>query len=328
MRLLILGGTVFLGRHLVDAACQAGHQVTVFNRGRHDPDHVPDVEQLRGDRDGQLDALVGREWDAVVDTSGYVPRVVRQSADLLAGNVGQYAFVSSLSVYPDVTTPGLDESAPVATMPDETVEEITGETYGPLKALCEREVERAFPGRALIARPGLIVGRYDPSDRFTYWPHRVAQGGEVLAPGREDRAIQLIDVRDLAAWVVRMVECGGTGIYNANGPDYRLTMGRLLDVCKAVSGSDARFVWVEDAWLLENGVTPWTELPLWVPEEEFPGFFTFNCGKAMKAGLSFRPLEDTVRDTLTWDETLPGERTWQAGLARDREEELLALRSD
>ena len=183
MNLLILGGTVFLGRHLVEAALARGHAVTLFNRGQHNPDLFPEVERLRGDRDGDLQALEGRRWDAVVDTCGYVPRVVRASAEMLAPNVDHYTFISSISVYADTSKPGIDEQAPVGTLDDPTTEEVTGESYGPLKALCEQAAEAAMPGRVLNIRPGLIVGPHDPTDRFTYWVRRVAEGGEVLAPG-------------------------------------------------------------------------------------------------------------------------------------------------
>jgi 2'-hydroxyisoflavone reductase len=322
MKILILGGTVFLGRHLVDAALARGHEVTLFNRGQHNPDLYPELERLRGDRDGGLDALKSRQWDAAIDTCGYVPRIVRASATLLADAVAHYTFISTISVYADVTQPGVDERGPVGTLADATVEEITGETYGPLKALCEEAVEAALPGRALIIRPGLIVGPYDPTDRFTYWPVRVARGGEVLAPGRPARAIQVIDGRDLAEWTVRMVEGRRAGIYNADGPDYLLTMGALLDTCREVAGSDARFTWVGDEALLAAGATPWSEVPVWVPEREAQGFFSIDCGKALAAGLTIRPIAETVRDTLAWHATRPA-GPMKAGMTREREAELL-----
>ena len=327
MNILILGGTIFLGRHLVDAALARGHEVTLFNRGQHNPDLFPNVEKLRGDRDGNLDALRDRWWDAVVDTCGYVPRIVRASAELLAGAVSHYTFVSSLSVYAATRQPGTYESATVGRLQDETVEEITGETYGPLKALCEQAAERVMPGRVLNVRPGLIVGPFDPTDRFTYWPARVARGGDVLAPGRPDRQIQLIDVRDLAEWIVRAVENNLTGVYNADGPDYALSMGTLLDASKAVSGSNAHFVWVEDQFLIDSGVQPWSEVPLWIPESDpdAAGFFAFDCRKAISAGSTFRPLADTIRDTLAWDATRPSDREWRAGLKLEREAELLKV---
>ncbi len=327
MKILILGGTVFLGRHLVDAALARRHEVTLFNRGQSNPDLFPDVEKLRGNRDGDLSALRGRRWDAAIDTCGYVPRVVRASAELLAGAMQHYTFISSLSVYADTRQPGIDENAPVGALPDETVEDMTGETYGPLKALCEQAVERAMPGRVLNVRPGLIVGSHDPTDRFTYWPIRVARGGDVLAPGRPERAVRFIDVRDLAEWIIRAIEQNLTGVFNADGPDYPLTMRQLLDTSKAVSGSDARFAWVDEKFLADAGIVPWSELPLWIPESdpEAVGFFAFDCSKAIRAGLTFRPLEGTVRDTIAWDATRRVDREWRAGLTAEREAELLKV---
>lgn len=323
MKLLILGGTVFLGRHIVASARQRGHEITLFTRGERNPDLFPDVEKLRGNRDGNLAPLEGRRWDAVIDTSGYVPRIVRASAKLLRDAVGHYTFISSISVYAGFETPGMDETAPVGMLPDEGVEEITGETYGPLKALCERAVEEVMPGRALIIRPGLIVGPYDPTDRFTYWPRRVARGGEVLAPDRPDRETQFIDARDLADWTVRMVEASAIGVYNATGPAERLTMGRLLDVCNAAGGGTATFTWVPEHFLLDAGIGPWMELPLWVPESEGAGFSSVSIAKALAAGLTFRPLGETVRDTLAWDAARPADTEHRAGLDAEKERETL-----
>lgn len=326
MQILIIGGTVFLGRALVEAALQRGHALTLFNRGQSDPAAFPDVEQLHGDRKVDLSALKGRRWDAAIDTCGYVPRVVRMSTSLLAEAVNHYTFVSTLSVYPDNVPAGADEHTPVATLRDETIEEVTGETYGPLKALCEATAERVMPGRVFIPRPGLIVGPYDPSDRFTYWPHRVAQGGEVLAPGRPERPIQFIDVRDLAEWTIRMIELNQTGIFNATGPMTPVTMGQLLEDSKAVSGSDARFVWLSEPFLSEHSVAPWTDLPVWVPESDpaLAGFHGFENGRALYTGLTFRTVDETVRDTLAWEATRPADHAWRAGITREREAELLA----
>ncbi|HEX8032471.1 MAG TPA: epimerase [Ktedonobacterales bacterium] len=325
MKLLILGGTSFLGRHLVELAQTRGHTLTLFNRGQRNPDLYPDVEQLRGNRDGDLAALHGRTWDAAIDTSGFVPRIVRASAELLSGSVSHYTFISSISVFSDFSTVGIDESAPVGTLADPTVEEITGETYGPLKALCEQAVEQALPGRALIVRPGLIVGPYDPTDRFTYWPHRVAQGGEVLAPAHATLPVQIIDARDLAGWILTMVEAHHTGVYNATGPAYPLTLGNVLDTCRTESNSDAHITWVAEQFLLDHSVEPWMQLPLWVPQSDptKAGFSAVNCHKAIAAGLTFRPLAGTVRDTLAWDATRPSDHPWRAGITRDREAELL-----
>ena len=308
MKLLILGGTLFLGRAVVEAALARGHAVTLFNRGRHDPGSFPEVERLIGDRDGDLDALVGRSWDAVVDTSGYVPRLVRASAELLAGAVQAYVFISSVSVYADLSRP-IDESSPLATMPDESVEEVTGSSYGPLKALSERAVAESFPAGALIVRPGLIVGRHDPTIRFSYWTARIARGGEILAPGDPDTPVQLIDVRDLAEWVLRMIEAGQIGAFNATGPDYALTMGQLLEACRTASGSDARFTWVDERFLTDRGVLPWSTLPLWLPpsRESHRCFHRIGIDRARAEGLTFRPLVETARDTLAWQRASEGE---------------------
>ncbi len=325
MKILILGGTVFVGRCLVEAAQARGHQVTLFNRGQHNADLFPHVEKLRGDRDGDgLDALAGRSWDAVLDTCGYVPRVVRQSAELLSGAVSRYVFISSISVYADTRASGVDESSPVGTLEDPTTEEIAGDTYGPLKALCEQAVQAALPDGALILRPGFIVGPHDPTDRFTYWPHRIAQGEDVLAPGRPDQPVQVIDARDLAEWTIRLLEQGAVGVYNATGPDYPLTLGEILQTCKAVSGSDARFIWATDEYLKESEADTFALLPFYVPEaSEANGIMGARIAKAVAAGLTFRPLADTVNDTLTWDNARPADLPRRVGLSRERERELL-----
>jgi len=325
MKVLILGGTVFLGRHLVEAALARGHEVTIFNRGQHSPELYPNVEKLRGDRDGDLTALEGRRWDAAIDPSGYVPRIVGASARLLAPNVGHYTFISSLSVYGDTRTPGMEESTPAAELTEPGSEEVQ-KHYGPLKALSERAAEEAMPGRTLSIRAGLIVGRHDPTDRFTYWPRRVARGGDVLAPGRPDRYVQFIDVRDLAEWNILAVERGVTGVFNATGRHDTTTVAGLLQTCKDVSGGDARFVWVPDEFLEVQGAGPWMELPLWIPETnaEMAGFLRVSSDKAIAAGLTFRPLADTVQDTLDWDRSRPADTEYRAGMKPEREAELLA----
>jgi len=327
MHLLIIGGTIFLGRHLVPAALKRGHTVTLFNRGQHNPDLFPEVEKLHGDRKTEegLAVLDDRRFDAVIDTCGYVPRVVRLSAERLAGRVKTYCFISSISVYANFRTPGIDESAPVGTLEDTTVEEVTGESYGPLKALCEHAVSTLFPEGALNIRPGLIVGPDDPSDRFTYWPHRIARGGEVLAPDNPNRNTQIIDVRDLAGWTIHLLEQGTTGVYNATGPQQPLSYGALFDTCRTVSGSDARFTWVDEAFLQQEGVQPWMELPLWVPtsDPDTLGFDAINITKAIAAGLTFRPIAETIQDTLTWDATRPQEDAWKHTLSPDKERTVL-----
>jgi 2'-hydroxyisoflavone reductase len=324
MKLLVLGGTVFLGRAIVEDALRRGHEVTLFNRGQRNPDLFPEAEKLHGDRDGGLGILAGRRWEAVIDTSAYFPRLARASAEALKDAVDRYVFISTISVYADFTQVGMDENAPVGTLEDETVEQVTGETYGPLKALCEQAVEAALPGRAIIIRPGLIVGPHDQSNRFTYWPTRIARGGDVLVPRSLDWQTQIIDVRDLAAWSVTMAETGALGVYNATGPDHRLTMGDVFETSRAVAGSDARPVVIPEEFLLAAGVGPWMELPLWMPEKpELAGFSAVNCARAYAAGLTFRPLAETVRDTLAWDRTLPADAERRAGLKPERETELL-----
>jgi len=322
MKLLILGGTIFLGRHIVEAALARNHEVTLFNRGQHNADLFPAVEKLHGDRTKDLSALAGRRWDAVIDPSGYVPRHVRATAEALADRVDHYTFISTISVYPDFSQPNIDENAPVGQLADESVEEVTGESYGPLKALCEQAAEQALPGRVFNMRPGLIVGPFDPSDRFTYWPQRVARGGEVLAPGDPHQAIQFVDGRDLAAWTVRMVEARQTGVYNATGPAQPLAMQQFLANCQAVIQSDANFTWVSEAFLLEKEVGPFVEMPLWVPASE-AGLDQVNSLKAIQAGLTFRPMADTIRDTLTWHNSRPSDQPLRAGLPPERERTLL-----
>lgn len=324
MKILVLGGTVFLGRHLVDAALARGHEVTLFNRGQHGVELYPELEKLRGDRDGDLSALVGRRWDAVIDPSGYVPRLVRASVELLAPNTDHYTFISSISVYGDTRTPGMDESVPVARMEDPANEEVQ-QHYGALKALCEEAAEAVMPGRVLSVRAGLIVGPYDPTDRFTYWPRRVALGGDVLAPGRPDRFVQFIDARDLAGWTIRMVESGGAGAYNASGRHDTMTMTNLLETCVHVARNDARLVWIPDEFLKEHEAGPWMELPLWIPEDnaEMAGFLRCCSEKAISDGLTYRPLVETVRDTLAWDRGRPSDTEYRAGMKPDREAAIL-----
>ncbi|MCP3098278.1 SDR family oxidoreductase [Myxococcus sp. K15C18031901] len=330
LSILILGGTKFLGPALVESARARGHTVTLFNRGKTNPGLFPDVEKLQGDRDPTkaegLKALEGRKWDAVVDTSGYVPRIVKASAELLAPNVGHYAFVSTISVYKDLSRPGVNESSPVATVDDPATEDV-GKHYGALKALCEQAAEAAMPGRVLNVRPGLIVGPDDPTDRFTYWPVRVARGGDVLAPGDGQDAVQFIDARDLAAFIIHGVEKRLAGIYNATGPARPLTIREFLETTKAALGSDARFVWADTEFLSKQKVEPWSDMPVWIPStNEEGGLGQTSIAKALAAGITFRPTADTVRDTVAWFKTEPAEHQakLRAGLSPEREKEVLA----
>ncbi len=304
MRLLLLGGTHFVGPHLVDAALAQGHEVTLFNRGQSNPDLFPQIEQIRGDRTGDLAALTVRNWDAVIDTSGYLSQVVRASAHALTNSVEHYIFVSSISVYADVSQEGLDEQAAVAQLGSGETEDMRDETYGARKALCEQAVEQVLPERTLVIRPGLIVGPGDPTDRFTYWPWRVARGGNMLAPGKPEQQTQFIDVRDLASWMIHMAEARKTGIYNATGPDYRLSMQQFLEACKSVSNSNAQFTWASDDFQEKHGLN----FPLYAPEA-YKGARAVNCQKALEAGLTFRPKEETIRDTLAWKGDKPL-KTW------------------
>jgi 2'-hydroxyisoflavone reductase len=318
MNILLIGGPKFVGRALIDSALAAGHRITMFNRGKTNADLYPEVEKLRGDRDGDLDALKGRQWDAVIDTSGYLPRIVRQSAELLADSVGRYVFISTISVYPEIA--GSTEDSPLATLEDETTEDIP-KAYGGLKVLCERVVQDTYGDRALIVRPGLIVGPYDPTDRFTYWVIRAAQGGEMIAPENPDYPVQVIDVRDLADWTVNKTAAGTSGVFNATGPEQPIPFGELIDTPKRISGSDAQPVWVSAEFLAEHEVAAWAEIPLWIPGEAWG---TVNIDRGLAAGMTFRSLADTVRDTLEWVTREPRPLPLQAGLKPEREAELLA----
>ncbi len=324
--ILILGGTKFLGPDLVEAAKRRGHTITLFNRGKTNPGLFPELEKLRGDRKDDLESLEGRAWDAVIDTSGYVPRHVRMSAELLAPNVGQYVFVSTISVYDmDKFPRGGDEGAPLIVLPDPTVEEVGGETYGGLKALCEQAAEAAMPGRVTNVRPGLIVGPNDPTDRFTYWPVRIARGGEVLAPGDGSDPAQYVDARDLAEWILHTVDEKITGVFNAVGPAETLTMKQLLEGCGRGVKSAATFVWADAGWLKEKQVSAWMDMPVWVPAAEAT-LSTVNARRAIDRGLRFRPLAETAADTLAWWNSEPADRrqTMRAGLTAEREAALLA----
>jgi len=339
MKILIIGGTRFLGRHLVTVALARDHHVTLFNRGNYST-HV-DVETIKGDRHTELHKLKARRWDAVIDTCGHLPRAVRAAAEALADSVNRYVFISSQNAYADVSVPDITEDYPRATLTDEQLKQANaidttgqasyGSLYGGLKALCEQAAEEVMPGRLLILRPGLIVGPYDYTDRFTYWVVRVASGGEVLAPGRPERFIQFIDVRDLAEWTIRMIERSAAGAYNTHGQPSTLTMQGLLDECKNLSQSDAQFVWASEEFLLEQQVAAWSEMPLWLPEEAAPhlrGFMFISPRKAIGEGLAFRPVEETIRDTLAWYQTHQPNEPLKAGLNSDKERALLAkLRS-
>ncbi|HET9887600.1 MAG TPA: NAD-dependent epimerase/dehydratase family protein, partial [bacterium] len=321
MKLLILGGTIFLGRHIVHSALDRGHEVTLFNRGRSGTDLFPSVEKLRGDRDGGLGVLRGRKWDGVIDTSGYVPRLVRDSANLLKDAVAHYSFISTISVYADRQPLGIEENGALQILKDEKTEEITGETYGGLKVLCERAVDSVMPQRNLLVRLGLLVGPHDSTGRFTYWVKRVAEGGEVLAPAPPDRLVQFIDARDAASWIVRMSEEQALGPINVTGPT--MTMGDGLSTCAQALRSNVQMTWVDEAFLIERGVKPWSGLPLWTPLDD-SGIFAIKTMKAKERGLTCRALAATVADTLQWaSQAGDSSSNPKVGLTREREEELL-----
>jgi 2'-hydroxyisoflavone reductase len=327
MNILILGGTIFLGRYLVDAALARGHTVTLFNRGQHHPELFPEVEKLRGDRTvwDDLQILQNRHWDAVIDTCGYFPHIVQLSAQALKNSVERYVFISSISVYGEPpTTPEIYENSPVAQLQYEDLVTYEKESYGTRKALCEQVIEKELPGCTLNIRPGLIVGPYDPSDRFTYWPARLQRGGTVLAPGRPGAPVQIIDVRDLAEWTIRMIEDKQAGVFNATGPAGPLIMREVLETCRQVAGSPAELVWVDDEFLLGQGVTPFTDLPLWLPGPT-SAMMQVSIDKALDAGLTFRPLEETVKDTLAWDNFREADFQRVNGINLQREIGLLEL---
>ncbi len=332
--ILILGGTGFLGPATIDVALARGHKVAMFNRGRTRPGLYPDVEHLHGDRDpakGEgLKALEGRRFDVVLDNSAYSPRHVKASAELLAkAGCGQYVIISSISAYKEPNPENGDETAPLATLADPTVETMgpAYENYGGLKALCEQAAAAAFPGKATLIRPGYIVGPDDPTGRFTYWPVRLDRGGEVAVPGSPEDPLQVIDVRDLGAWLVKLAEDGTMGTFNACGPEARLAWGRVVKACQAVAGKPVKPIWIpaEEVAKVKD-----LEFPIWAPYAgETKGFHTWSNTRALKAGLRFRPVEQTVKDTLAWYKTQEGVekgRVKLAGPSPEQEAAVLATR--
>lgn len=305
MKLLVLGGTRFLGRHLVEQALAAGHAVTLLHRGQSNAALFPQAEHCLADRNGDLAALQGGTWDVVLDTSAYFPRQVRTAAAALAGRVGRYHLVSSISAYASLDAPGTAEGAPLATLDDPTVETITGATYGGLKALCEAAAAEGFAGRCFITRPGLIVGPHDPTGRFTWWVQRFARaapGEAVLAPGDGSAPVQFIDARDVAAFHLRHAEAGSTGVFNVTGPREPLTMGGLITALRDSLAPQAEPLWVSEDLLLAEGVAPWSELPVWLPQAQ-ANLHRASIAAALAAGLRCRPLADTIADTAAWAAT-------------------------
>lgn len=335
LRILILGGTGFIGPYQVRYALSRGHQVTVFNRGQREADLPAAVEYLRGDRDdGSLDALKGREWDVCIDNPTRVPFWVRDAGEILKGKVKQYVFVSTISVYASNAEPNASEDTALEAYTGkdamaETSKTLAADTslYGPLKAACEREAQKWFPGITTIVRPGLIVGPNDPTDRFTYWPVRLARGGEVLAPGDGQDPVQVIDARDLSEWIIRMAETRTLGTFNATGPNYRMSMAAMLHGIRATNSAGATLNWVPADFLKAQKVAAWSDMPAWLPGQgQTAGFGSRNISRALAAGLSFRPLSTTAIDTLEWFRNLPAERQSKlgAGMTPEREKEVLA----
>ncbi len=323
MKLLVVGGTRFMGRAFVEQALAQGHEITLANRGRSGPSLFPGVRHLAFDRDARPQpALEGGPWDAVLDTCAYVPRHVRTLAAALQGRVGRYLLVSSISVYADGVQAGSDEGAPLQTLPDPATESVTGETYGGLKALCETALREALPDAALVARPGLLVGPHDPTGRFTWWVRRIARGGEVLAPGDPAAPVQFIDARDAAAWLLRQAEAGRTGTFNLVGPSRPLTMGTWLETARSTLNPAAQLHWVDETFLLAQGVAPWSDLPLWLTAAE-AGMHATGIGRALATGLHTRPLEATLADTLAWARAAGETDREGTGLAPEREAALL-----
>jgi len=325
LKILVLGGTGFIGPHMVREALRRGHEVSLFNRGRTADDLFPDLQTFLGDRDNELDALEGHKWDAVIDNSGYVPRHVADSARLLSKAASHYLFVSSISAYASFRIANHEDS-PLATMPDETVEEVTGETYGPMKALCEKMAAREFgEDRLTILRPTYICGPGDRTDRYTYWPVRTMRGGRMLWPGSASDPIQIIDVRDLANFSIDCLEQRITGTYNTVTPAGAFTMGDLLNDSVAVTAADMTPVWVSASFLSEHNALQ--SIPIWPsPEGEESKAALVSGERSFAKGMKIRPTRETARDTIAWWKTLSEERTetLRAGLSAQQEAELLS----
>ena len=332
LSILILGGTRFIGVEMTDLALKRGHKITFFNRGKTNADLFPDIERIKGDRNGEIAGLKARKWDAVIDNSGYFPRAVKLTADLLAPSVSQYLFVSSISVYPDFKAPR-DETSPVGKLKDETIEKVDNDTYGPLKALCEKAAESAMPGRVTVIRPGLIVGPHDSTDRFTYWPARAARGGEMLAPGTPSDAIQIIDGRDLAAFVIDALEKKTAGTFNLVSPPDHFTIGDILTESIRAANELAKptpppkAAWAPAPFLEAQKVEGWSDMPVWLDAKgDDTAFAQTSATRALAAGLKITPMRKTCRDTLAWHLTRPAadREKLKAGIAPDREKEVLA----
>jgi 2'-hydroxyisoflavone reductase len=337
MKVLIIGGTKFLGRHLIQSALAKGHEVTLFNRGtKYTEESIEAVEEIHGDRHTDLEKLAHRRWDAVIDTCGYLPQTVRISAEFLNDKVNQYVFISSGSVYSETSQPNYDETTATAKLTPEqqkAVAEIDpkgelngltlGENYGALKALCEQTIEQIMPNRTLNIRAGMIVGAFDWTDRFAYWVMRIADGGDILAPGKPENPVQLIDARDLSDWIIKMIEANENGIFNATSPPFELCFGQMLEEIKSATSATAEFIWVNEKFLVEENVAPWSEMPFYLPQsdENFRYFLTMNVDRALTKGLTFRPLRETILEVFNWRKAQNMEM--KAGISVERESELL-----
>jgi 2'-hydroxyisoflavone reductase len=340
MKVLILGGTRFLGKALVEEGLKRGHEMTLFNRGNHNFE-LPEVEQLVGDRDGDVSQLENKKFDLVMDTCGFTPHHIRKIAAVLGDNIEHYTYISSISVYADWIPLYITEDYHLQSMPVEQLKDVEEgrvspyEHYGALKVLCEAEAEKHWPGRVLQVRAGQLVGPFDYTDRLPYWVQRVTEGGDILVPGRPERPVQMIDVKDIASWVFTMAENKNAGAFNVTGPEYELTMQELLNTCKAVTNSEAKFVWANEQFVLNQQIQPWTDMPLWIPED-FPlpgenqpwkGTHSISIKKALDAGLSFRPLAETIHDIYQWEKARTDSER-KAGITREKEQELLMKQGD
>jgi 2'-hydroxyisoflavone reductase len=338
LKILVLGGTGLIGPPMVAYAVARGHELTLFNRGKTNTELFPELERIIGDRNDNISALAaavakGRRWDVVIDNTASIPRWVEESAGLLKDSAGLYLYTSSISAYADSATPGADETAPLGAISAEeaakvkTNRDITDTNYGPLKALCEKAAQTAFPERSIVVRPGLIVGPGDSSDRFTYWPVRIHRGGEVMAPGNPTDPVQFIDCRDLGEWYVRLVEDSAIGVYNGVGPASPMSIAEMLYGIRATTGGELSFTWVDADFLKQHEVEEWGEMTVWVPPVgEYAGFSSSSIARAKKAGLSFRPLATTAVDTIEYWSSLPEERRAKprAGLDPEKERAVLA----
>ncbi|WNB91373.1 NAD-dependent epimerase/dehydratase family protein [Bacillus sp. NEB1478] len=322
MKVLIIGGTRFLGKHLTDSLLKNNHEVTLFHRGNTPPpEKISSCEIILGDREKDLSPLENRTWDAIIDTCGFLPIHVRKMAETLKQNAASYVYISSVSVYADQSKRNITEEDEVSELKDPNITEFKLEMYGELKAQCEKEVQNIFKDRALIVRPGLIVGPYDYTDRFTYWPDRGARGGDILVPDMKDPTVRFIDARDLSDWIVRMVENKENGVYQAVGGTYNFN--DFIQKCLSKE-LDTKIVSVPESFLLEEGVGEWVEMPLWISSEDYRGLDYADDSKAVNKGLAFRSLEETIQDTASWSLSRRQQpEQWKAGLHPDKEKDLL-----